>query len=261
MEVAPSLNMLTSHRPPSAPSDSLLVVGDPEPAVEEYPRLPFAANEIEQISKAVAPRKTTVLQGSHAVPAAYRDAQPAQFAWIHFAAHAASNRATPLDSALILSRGQDKAYQLSARDVMNLPINASLVTLSACRSAGATTYSGEGQVGLSWAFLRAGSRSVVAGLWDVTDRSTAKLMTDFYDQLARNAAPEDALRHAKLMLLEGGGVYRKPFYWGPFQLYVGSLPAAADRSSVRLRRMPRAGSDGEDGRLRIVTATGGAAMR
>ena len=106
---------------------------------------------------------------------------------------------------------------------MTVPLNASLVTLSAYRSAGAKTYSGEGQVGLSWAFLRAGSRSVVAGLWDVTDHSTAALMTDFYDQLGHNAEPVMALRHAKLALLHGGKAYQKPFYWGPFQLYAGKI--------------------------------------
>jgi CHAT domain-containing protein/Tfp pilus assembly protein PilF len=222
MEVAPSLNMLASRRPAAVSGDSLLLIGDPEQAVEEYPRLPFAGSEIKLISQAAAPRKEMVIEGSRAFPAAYRDAQPARFAWIHFAAHAAANRTSPLDSALILSR-HDNGYQLSAREVMNVPLNASLVTLSACRSAGAKTYSGEGQVGLSWAFLRAGSRSVVAGLWDVTDRSTAALMADFYDQLAHDAAPVDALRHAKLQLLHGGKVYQKPFYWGPFQLYAGAI--------------------------------------
>jgi CHAT domain-containing protein len=222
VEVAPSLNLLAARRPPAAPANSLLLIGDPEQAVEEYPRLPFAGNEIDLISKAVAPRKETVLQGSRAFPSAYRDARPAQFGWIHFAAHAAANQTSPLDSTLILSRG-DNGYQLSARDVMNVPLNASLVTLSACRSAGARTYSGEGQVGLSWAFLRAGSRSVVAGLWDVTDRSTAALMADFYDRLAHNATPAEALRHAKLALLRGGKAYQKPFYWGPFQLYAGAI--------------------------------------
>jgi CHAT domain-containing protein len=78
-------------------------------------------------------------------------------------------------------------------------------------------------VGLSWAFLRAGARSVVAGLWDVTDRSTAELIADFYNQLAHNVPPVDALRHAKLTLLHGGKAYQKPFYWGPFQLYAGTI--------------------------------------
>jgi CHAT domain-containing protein len=222
VEVAPSLDMLAARRPASAASEALLLIGDPEQAVDEYPRLPFAGAEIESISKAVAPRKPVVLDGARAFPGAYRDANPAQFSWIHFAAHAAGNQTTPLDSALILSR-HDSVYQLFARDVMNVPLNATLVTLSACRSAGAKTYSGEGLVGLSWAFLRAGSRSVVAGLWDVTDRSTAALMADFYDQLAHNATPVEALRHAKLTLLRGGKPYQKPFYWGPFQLYAGVI--------------------------------------
>ncbi len=230
LEVAPSLDVLAETRPPSLkaakPADSLLLMGNPELAVEEYPRLPFAASEMEAVSKAFAARPQTVLEGAQASPDAYRDARPAQFSWIHFAAHAAANRTSPLDSALILSRDlppKDPAYQLSARDVMNVPLNARLVTLSACRSAGAKTFSGEGQVGLSWAFLRAGARSVVAGLWDVTDRSTAELMSDFYDQLSHRASPADALRHAKLSLVRGGSAYRKPFYWGPFQLYAGTI--------------------------------------
>ena len=222
LEVAPSLNVLAETHPQAAQGGSLLVIGNPEQAIEEYPRLPFAANEIELISKTFSQQKQTILDGAKAYPGAYRSAQPGQFTWIHFAAHAAANQRSPLDSALILSR-HDATYQLSARNVMNIPLNAKLVTLSACRSAGAKTFSGEGQVGLSWAFLRAGARSVVAGLWDVTDRSTAMLMADFYDQLAHDVPSAEALRHAKLALLRGGKAYQKPFYWGPFQLYVGTL--------------------------------------
>jgi CHAT domain-containing protein len=168
-----------------------------------------------------APDRKVVKDGARAYPAAYREAEPARFSWIHFAAHATANRENPLESALILSR-HDSDYALSARDVMSVALNADLVTLSACRSAGAKTYSGEGLVGLSWAFLRAGARSVVAGLWDVTDSSTPVLMRDFYEQLSKDVAPADALRHAKLQLIHSPMSYRKPFYWGPFQLYIGT---------------------------------------
>lgn len=222
LELAPSLDILADPRRPSSTTDSLLLIGDPLQAVDEYPRLPYAASEIERISKMLPPPKEKVLEGAEANPEAYRDARPGQFSWIHFAAHAVVNQGSPLDSALILSR-HGSGYQLSAREVMNVPLNATLVTLSACRSAGARTYSGEGQVGLSWAFLRAGARSVVAGLWDVTDRSTASLMADFYQQLSQKVPPVEALRHAKLSLLRGGNVYRKPFYWAPFQLYAGTI--------------------------------------
>jgi CHAT domain-containing protein/Flp pilus assembly protein TadD len=226
VSVAPSLGLVASGARGAVESaPSILLIGNPESAVEEYPRLPHAAREIALIKQSLSNSRHVVFEGAEARPAAYRESMPAGFTWIHFAAHASANRESPLDSALILSRdpSHDNAgYTLSARDVMDVPLNAALVTLSACRSAGAKTYSGEGLVGLSWAFLRAGAHSVVAGLWDVTDLSTANLMADFYGELAKNVPPADALRAAKLNLIHSHGAYRKPFYWGPFQLYVGA---------------------------------------
>jgi CHAT domain-containing protein len=198
------------------------MIGDVEPASRDYPRLPNAAKEIALISQSFAPGELRVRSGPDAVPASYLESSPSHFSAIHFAVHANASRENPLESALILAPGPS-GYTLTAREVMSVPLKADLVTLSACRGAGAKTYSGEGLVGLSWAFLRAGAGSVVAGLWDVTDGSTAKLMGDFYAQMAKGVEPADALRTAKLTLVHGGGVYGKPFYWAPFQLYAGRL--------------------------------------
>jgi CHAT domain-containing protein/predicted negative regulator of RcsB-dependent stress response len=221
VEIAPSLESLL-HATGAAPAESsMLVIGDPEPAADEYPRLPYAGKEIDLIAQGIPSARRVVLQGAAAYPAAYRESDPSRFGWIHFAAHAASNAEDPLDSALILSR-RDAGYTLTARDIMHLPLHADLVTLSACRSAGSRTYSGEGLVGLAWAFLRAGAKNVVAGLWDVTDMSTASLMADFYTQMENGAPPADALRSAKRKLIHSQTAYRKPFYWAPFQLYTGS---------------------------------------
>ena len=63
---------------------------------------------------------------------------------------------------------------------MRYHLYADLVTLSACRSARAKSYAGEELVGFSWAFLHAGTSNVVAGLWNVSDRSTAVFMEKFY---------------------------------------------------------------------------------
>ena len=92
---------------------------------------------------------------------------------------------------------------------------------SACRSAGERAYAGEGLVGFAWAFLRAGSRRVVAGLWDVDDRSTAALMDDMYARLAAGAPPAVALREAKRALMRAG--YPRPYYWAPFQIFTVAL--------------------------------------
>ena len=151
----------------------------------------------------------TAYQRERASPHAYHDAKPGQFTMVHFTAHATANTKSPLDSAIILS-GPEDAFKLYARDVADLPLRAELVTVSACRGAGERTYSGEGLVGFAWAFLRAGTRRVVAGLWDVDDRSTADLMDRFYQRLAMGASPASALREAKRMLIERGGSVAKP---------------------------------------------------
>jgi CHAT domain-containing protein len=221
LSVAPSLGLLLNSHPAKQSQRSLLAIGDPEPAGPEYPRLPNARKEVETIAALFSPADRVVFQGDASRPSAYQHADPSHFSLIHFAAHATANRASPLDSALILSR-DGTAYTLTARDIMTVPLNADLVTLSSCRSAGARAYSGEGLVGLTWAFLQAGARRVIAGLWDVNDESTSMLMGGLYGGLARGVLAEDALRAAKLGLLHGDYPYRKPYYWGPFQLYTGT---------------------------------------
>jgi CHAT domain-containing protein len=47
-------------------------------------------------------------------------------------------------------------------------------------------------------------------------------MDQLYNELKKGRSPETALRSAKLLLLHSDGIFRKPFYWAPFQLYVGS---------------------------------------
>ena len=159
-------------------------------------------------------RDQVVLAREAATPEAYRAAGPGGFSAIHFTAHAVANRESPLDSAVLLSGGK-----LYAREVMDVPLTADLVTVSACRGVGLRTYSGEGLVGFAWAFLRAGARHVIAGLWDVNDQSTAALMDVLYRELAAGKPPAAALRAAKLSLIASPGNLRKPYYWAPFQLY------------------------------------------
>ena len=158
------------------------------------------------------------------MPSAYALSQPERFTYIHFVAHGTASEMTPLESAVVLSApaaapGNLKLY---ARDIVQHPLHASLVTVSACYGSGVRTYSGEGLVGLAWAFLRAGSHNVIAALWKVSDASTPLLMDKLYGELELGKSPDVALRNAKLSLLHSSSNYRKPMYWGTFQLYGGS---------------------------------------
>ena len=218
LQTAPSLSLLSVAPPAPRRAPTLLLMGDPAPRAPEFPALKYAGAEIDGVSKHFPAQGVTAYRAGSASPAAYRTATPERFSFVHFTAHAAANLQSPLDSAVILS-GTDDAYKLYARDVAEVPLRAELVTVSACRSAGERSYSGEGLIGFSWAFLRAGASRVIAGLWDVDDRSTVQLMDDLYAKIAAGDGAARALREAKLALLASGGNYAKPYYWGPFQVF------------------------------------------
>jgi CHAT domain-containing protein len=217
--IAPSLALLSpGGRRAGRREPSLLLIGNPSPPPGEFPALPETAAEVEGVRRTFAAARSAVFTGASANPGAYLEADPGRFSFIHFAAHATANRESPLDSAVILS-SKDDAYKLYARDIMRMPLRADLVTISACRSAGSRIYSGEGLVGFAWAFLQAGATNVIAGLWDVNDRSTSLLMQQLYAEISAGRAPAAALRAAKLRVVAAGGPYRKPYYWAPFQLF------------------------------------------
>jgi len=169
--------------------------------------------------------RRTVLEGKQATPSAYLNSNPERFAYLHFVTHGTASVTRPLESAVILSKEGDDSYKLYARDIVKHPITAQLVTISACEGAGRTAYSGEGLIGLSWAFLRAGAHNVIGALWEVSDSAAPELMDSFYSELNSGKDTASALRAAKLSLLHSKdtqSVFRKPYYWAPFQLYAGS---------------------------------------
>ena len=202
----------------------LLLIGDPVQAKREFEALPNASAEMHRIEQHFSPDGQTVLGQTRAVPAAYALSGPDQFRYIHFVAHGTASRSSPLDSAVILSPApkNPEDFKLYARDIVHHPLQARLVTISACYGSGLRTYAGEGLVGLAWAFLRAGAHNVIGALWQADDAATPLLMDRLYGELEAGRTPAEALRTAKLSLIHSSSVYRKPFYWGVFQLYAGS---------------------------------------
>jgi CHAT domain-containing protein len=221
---ASSLTLLGASAGRHVPSmKSLLLIGDAEQASIEFPKLLQASTEMHSVEHYFAVTDREVLEGKQATPAAYLAGNPERFSYLHFVTHGTASLTHPMDSAVILSpQGADNVYKLYARDIVAHRLNANLVTISACNGAGTRAYSGEGLVGLSWAFLRAGAHNVIGALWEVNDRSTPQLMDSLYGGLTKGEDPTTALRNAKLAFLHSGTVYSKPFYWAPFQLYTGS---------------------------------------
>ena len=217
--VAPALGVLKTA-PRRATPARLLLIGDPEAADPAFPPLPYLSREIEIVQRSFP--SLTRLTGRQATPQAYRTAHPGTYSLLHFGAHAVANAESPLNSAVILSKSGEE-YKLYAKDLLEQPLQADLVTISACQSAGARSYPGEGLLGFTWALLQAGARNVVAGLWNADDAATSELMGELYGRLASGASPAAALRLAKLKLMKSAGQNQRPYYWGAFQLFTRSI--------------------------------------
>ena len=226
LTTASSLSLLASAANRAPPKEkNLLLVGDAVP-VPEFGPLPQAPSEMQKIQQYFPKSRRAILQGSQATPSAYLGSEPGRFSYLHFVTHGTASRARPLESAVVLSKESgSETYKLYARDIVQHRLNANLVTISACNGSGTRAYSGEGLVGLSWAFLAAGAHNVIGALWEVSDASTPELMDALYGELNQGKDPATALRNAKLSLLHSAdrdSVFKKPFYWAPFQLYAGS---------------------------------------
>ena len=219
---ANSLALVAKASPAAPPVDAnLFLMGDALQASPDFPPLPQAGKEAGLVEKYFPAWRRSVFTGAQATPSRFLSGKPEEFSYLHFATHGTASTIRPLESAVILSPEGD-AYKLYARDIVQHPVHAYLVTISACNGAGMKTYAGEGLVGLAWAFLRAGAHNVIGGLWEVSNASTPQLMDELYKGLNDGKDPASALRNAKLTLVHSTGNYRRPFYWGPFQLYAGS---------------------------------------
>jgi CHAT domain-containing protein/Tfp pilus assembly protein PilF len=218
LETASSIDLLNRPRTEDA-SKSMLIIGDPPSPDPQFPRLAHAAEEVTRIQQQF--KSCVVLTGAAATPSAYARAAPERYGIVHFVAHGVATRLRPLESAVILAR-EGESYKLYARDIVRKRLHARLVTISSCHGAGTRAYTGEGLVGLAWAFLHAGARQVIAALWEVNDSATPALMSDLYAGIRRGDDPAVALRAAKLKLVRGTNVDRLPRYWAPFVLYSGS---------------------------------------
>ncbi len=156
--------------------------------------LPSSRNEAVDAAAALPNRSNTLLLGNEATETAFKKSVDHRI--IHLAVHAIANKTSPDRAAFVLlsdpQHGEDGSLYPS--EIVQLPLDADLVVLSACETAVGPIEGEEGISTLARAFLLAGTRTVVSTLWTIDDDSTLYLMKVFYAELARKKSVPEALK-------------------------------------------------------------------
>jgi CHAT domain-containing protein/Tfp pilus assembly protein PilF len=180
--------------------------------------LPYSGKEARKIARLFDRDHRRVLLRSAASEEAIKNLPLQDYTIIHFACHGFLDEQSPFRSALVLS--QDKASQedgfLQVREIYNLRVTAEMVVLSACQTAKGPMESVEGILGLPRIFFYTGARTVLTSLWRIQDRTTARFMTSFYQNLVNGHPKAHALRLAKLEMIQSR--FSHPFFWAAYVL-------------------------------------------
>ena len=145
----------------------------------------------------------------------------------------ASWRSRPRRGSVAARPDPEEDGRLTVREVFELDLSASLVTLSACNT-GLGLVNGDGVLGLSRAFLYAGTPSVLVSLWRVADSVTRFQMERFYRALiATGGDKAAAIRPAELETIRA---LRSERLRAPSGRPLREAPVSGRRSSSSAKR-------------------------
>ncbi len=153
---------------------------------------------------------------------------------IHIGTHAESNNVSPELSRLIFAKdlnanrlnpeSVDNNY-LYTYEIYDQNLSSNLAILTACETGKPGFSAGEGMISLAHAFTYAGSESILTSLWKIDEKSSAEILTYFYDNLDEGMAKDEALKQAKLTYLsKAKGRELAPQYWAGLILMGDSRP-------------------------------------
>ncbi len=212
IRLLPGATVLEFLKPkPAAKPGTLLAFGNPDLGDKRFD-LAFAQKEAEDVVQTM-PNSRALLRRD-ATKTAFRK-YSSDFQMLHVASHGDFEPEKPLASSLLLAPDASDDGRLTVSDLYSMRVDADLITLSACETGLGKVASGDDVVGLTRGFLYAGTRTIVASLWEVDDRATGELMTAFYQSLGKGVGKREALRLAQMDFLKK---QPHPFFWAAFQL-------------------------------------------
>lgn len=190
--------------------------------------LPGTVVELETLQKSAFKKARVETQKSAseaALKAMSKDGLLSKYSLLHFACHGYFDSDLSEMSSVLFSEvsgkladtSQDDGY-LTIGEAASLNLSAQMVCLSACQTGLGAIQKGEGMVGLSRAFMVAGSRNVGVTLWSVDDEATAEFMSRMYKKVQGGMSYSEAYRKVKNEFRKSDE-YNHPYYWAAFAVY------------------------------------------
>jgi len=204
-----SLMQFTNEKKRAA-GERALIMGNPSLGDEAY-NLRFAEREAKEVARAF-PTSDVYVEAEATKPRAV--SLSPKYDVLHFAVHAELNEDDPMGSALLLAVAGNDNGRLKVGEIFSLDLKADLVVLSACETGLGKLSNGDELIGLTRAFIYAGTPSIVTTLWKVNDRASYELMSAFYSNL-KTMKKSEALRQAQLKTMKE---FPQPFYWAAYVL-------------------------------------------
>jgi CHAT domain-containing protein len=146
----------------------------------------------------------------------------AKYRYLLFSAHGYLNPQIPALSAIVLGQVDNPAGidgYVTAGEWPGYDLKSDLMVLSACETGVGKVMSGEGVMGLPYAFYVAGNNNTLLTLWSISDKVTAEFIVSFFKKLKAGQTQIEALTVTKREFIKKGGRYSKPVYWAAFLLY------------------------------------------
>lgn len=201
----------------------------PAPAemVRALATLPDTGKEIQAVGKMLSPKDPKPWRlGAEAIEEQIRRLPLDQYRILYFATHGLlpGELKCQTEPALVLTppamTPKDKSADglLQASEISTLKLNAELVVLSACNTAGGSgKFGGEALSGLAEAFFYAGAKGLVVSHWQVPSEATALLMTTMFSRMGSESkvGPSRALSEAQQFISKQKGK-EHPYFWAAF---------------------------------------------
>jgi CHAT domain-containing protein len=183
--------------------------------------LPYTKTEVENIHQLFTKlNKTSKIYTGEQVSERFIRNLTGYYRFVHFATHGMLDDDTPILALYpdkVVDSVQTHDGELSLEEIFNLKFKADMVVLSSCQGGAGRNVKGEGILAITRGFVYLGVPNIIYTLWSVNDKDAAELMIRFYKLLNQKKSYREALRLAKLSMLQNPKT-AWPKWWAGFTM-------------------------------------------